>query len=189
MEVCSSLRDKTFIPLTSHSILKCLCTGLFHHLWERKDLLQKIHVMEGDILLEDLGLHPLDKEELLDKTHFVIHSAAAVALDDPIKETLTNNYFSTSRLLKLCQKMPYLRSYAHVSTAYVSINSEPGSVVEEKVFQLKHGDQVWISQSPLLLSIFRQTFPRFNGWFGPCMIKWKSLIILVRYKNAYHAVD
>lgn len=119
--------------------------GLFHNLWEQKDLLQKIRVVEGDILLEDLGLHVLDKEELLNKTHVVIHSAAAVALDDPIKETLMNNYFSTSRLLKLCQKMPCLRAYAHVSTAYVGINSEPGSIVKEKVFYLKHGDQVWIS--------------------------------------------
>lgn len=121
---------------------KLLSSGLFHHLWDRTDLLHKISAVEGDITQEDLGLKPHMKAELLERVNFVMHSAAAVALDDPIKDTLRNNYLSTYQLLELCQQMTNLQSYAHVSTAYVNINFESGSVVKEKVYPLKQGDQI-----------------------------------------------
>lgn len=119
-----------------------LLQGLFNKLWNREDLLCKIQLVEGDITQEDVGIHPDDKDELLKSTHYVIHSAAAVALDDPIKKTLRNNYVSTFRLLELCKKMPNLRSYSHVSTAYVNITFGSGSVVKEKVYPLVKGDRV-----------------------------------------------
>lgn len=116
--------------------------GLFHHFWKAQDVLKKIRVVEGDITQEDLGLDAKDKEDVINNVQFVIHSAAAVALNDPMKKTLSNNYMSTYRLLELCNKIPNLLSYTHVSTAYANINFERGSTVKEKVYPLVKGDRV-----------------------------------------------
>lgn len=128
-------------------VLVLLPAGLFSQLWDFKDILEKVKVVEGDITQDDLGFNDDDREELLSNVNIVIHSAAAVALDDPIKKTLRNNYLSTYRLLELCKQMPHLKSYAHVSTAFVNISHERGSVVKEKIYPLVKGDMVshiWI---------------------------------------------
>lgn len=116
-------------------------------LWDRAGAFSKIQLIEGDITQDNLGIHKDDLQDVLRSTNIVIHSAAAVALDDPIKKTLHNNYISTMRVLELCKKMINLHAYAHVSTAYANINFERGSVVKEKIFPLFLGDNV----SPLLL--------------------------------------
>lgn len=126
-------------------------TGLFNQLWEHKDILHKIKIVEGDITQDDLGFDTKDRDEMLENVNFVIHSAAAVALDDPIKKTLRNNYLSTLRILELCQKMSHLESYAHVSTAFVNITHESGSVVKEEIYPLVKGDLVSYCCNHLIL--------------------------------------
>lgn len=98
--------------------------------------------MEGDVSIEGLGLVPEDAEEISRNVEYVIHSAAAVALDDPIKKTLINNYVSTQNVLKICEGISKLRAYVHISTAYVNITFPPGSTVKEKIYPLQHGDRV-----------------------------------------------
>ncbi|GMH35777.1 hypothetical protein BSKO_03645 [Bryopsis sp. KO-2023] len=121
---------------------KLLSTGLFNKLWDRRDILEKITLLEGDVTQTDLGLHASDKAELVGKANFAIHSAAAVNLDDPIQKTLKNNYMSTRNVLELCKQMTNFRSYVHVSTAYVNITFKSGATVKEKIFPLMHGDTV-----------------------------------------------
>ncbi|KAH6935064.1 hypothetical protein HPB50_003149 [Hyalomma asiaticum] len=52
---------------------------------ERPQSFQKIVVLEGDLTLPDLGLKPKDRELLVDTVNVVIHSAATVKFDEPIK--------------------------------------------------------------------------------------------------------
>lgn len=52
---------------------------------ERPQAFQKIVVLEGDLTLPDLGLKPKDRQLLVATVNVVIHSAATVKFDEPIK--------------------------------------------------------------------------------------------------------
>ncbi|CAD7696873.1 unnamed protein product [Ostreobium quekettii] len=121
---------------------KLVNSGLFHKLWDKAETLQRVRLVEGDITVEGVGLEDRVVEELSQNVEYVVHSAAAVALDDPIKKTLLNNYMSTKNLLSLCETMRKLRVYVHISTAYVNITFPSGSVIKERIYPLYNGDQV-----------------------------------------------
>eukprot|EP00798_Chlamydomonas_sp_ICE-L_P032191 gene32191-16734_t len=71
----------------------------------------------------------------------VIHSAARIALEDPIQVTLRHNYQSTLSVMKAAQAMQNLHSIVHISTTFVNINHPSGSSIAEKIYPLKFGDQ------------------------------------------------
>eukprot|EP00210_Caulerpa_lentillifera_P002675 g2555.t1 len=123
-------------------IQSLLDSGVFNLLWDKPEVLAKVEVIPGDIGTENLGLEKAHCDVLLKEVEFVIHSAAAVALDDHIQKTLNSNYCGTKRLMEFCTKMFQLKSVCHVSTAFVNIPLSRGSTVLERIYPLMHGDHV-----------------------------------------------
>lgn len=122
---------------------KCFwIVGLFNMLWDKTDRLSKIHLVDGDVSIEGLGMKPEDAKNIAQNVNYVIHSAANVSLDDPIQKTLMNNYVSTRNVLKICEGIVKLRAYVHISTAFVNINFPKGTTVKEKIYPLLNGDKV-----------------------------------------------
>ena len=56
---------------------------------------QKIVTIQGDLLVENLGLSADDREAIISNVDIIINSAASVKFDDPLKEALEINYFGT----------------------------------------------------------------------------------------------
>ena len=52
----------------------------------------KIVAIEGDLVIEGLGLSELDRKLIINDTDIFINSAASVNFDDPLKEAMSINY-------------------------------------------------------------------------------------------------
>ena len=64
----------------------------------------KIIPIQGDLIVEGLGLSPEDLELIVNSVDIIINSAASVNFDDPLKDALNINYFGASRILELAKK-------------------------------------------------------------------------------------
>ncbi|OQR79743.1 putative fatty acyl-CoA reductase-like [Tropilaelaps mercedesae] len=116
---------------------KMLQDSLFTETLNRRgpEAWKKVHAVSGDVLQPDLGLCPSDRQKLTDEVSIVIHSAASVRFDDPLREAIDMNMGGTKRLLELAKHMVNLKSVVHISTAYTNCTQE---FAEEKIYDLPH---------------------------------------------------
>ncbi|CAD1481289.1 unnamed protein product, partial [Heterotrigona itama] len=96
-------------------------------------IFSKLHPVEGDVGMPDLGLSSKDKIILIEKVNVVYHAAAAVSFNQPLDEAVNINTKGTSRVIDLCKKLKHLISFIYVSTAY-SNASKDLSEIKEKVY-------------------------------------------------------
>ena len=92
----------------------------------------KIHPIQGDLIIDKLGLSPGDKQTLVNEVNVIINSAASVNFDDPLQEALQINYFGCQRMLALAKECTNLSVFTHVSTAYV--NCDRRGYIDEIVY-------------------------------------------------------
>ncbi|CAG9794393.1 unnamed protein product [Diatraea saccharalis] len=97
---------------------------------EQPEQLQKLQVVPGDILVEDMGMAMSDRAMLQNECQIVFHCAACVRFDMFIRDALNLNTVGTQRVLDLV--------FVHVSTAY---NHCELDVLEEKLYPSKHKPQ------------------------------------------------
>ncbi|KAH9636843.1 hypothetical protein HF086_017798 [Spodoptera exigua] len=92
--------------------------------------LDKLCVVSGDVSKPQLGM---DAEAIaqLREVSIVFHSAATLKFDEPLPVAIEQNVRSVERLLDICDKLPNMAAFIHVSTAYS--NAEL-TVVEERVY-------------------------------------------------------
>lgn len=83
---------------------------------------KKIVPIQGDLIVDELGISKQDQERIINEVDIFINSAASVNFDDPLKEALNINYFGAQRMLNLAKKCKKLEVFTHVSTAYVNCN-------------------------------------------------------------------
>lgn len=84
------------------------------------DIFKKLVAVSGDVGEDSLGLSAADRKLLVDKINVVIHSAATLDFQEPLRPTVTVNLLGTRQVMTLCSQMRGLRSMVHVSSAYVS---------------------------------------------------------------------
>ncbi|KXZ56626.1 hypothetical protein GPECTOR_1g564 [Gonium pectorale] len=120
-------------------VARVLGSGLFTQL--RRS--HRASLAKGDLMHPGCGISEAALREMAAQPALVvIHSAARIALDDPIQETLRNNYEGTRRLLGLLEsRLPNCAGFVHVSTAFVGMNQPHNSVVPERLQPLMFGDQ------------------------------------------------
>lgn len=100
---------------------------LEHLWWERPDLKselgKRIIPVVGDITCEDLGLSDTIKNELIERTEYIIHCAANVEITRSKEHLRKINVDGTQHVLDFAcriQEHHPLKCLSHVSTAYVS---------------------------------------------------------------------
>ncbi|KAG5667599.1 hypothetical protein PVAND_015575 [Polypedilum vanderplanki] len=84
------------------------------------EALKKISLIEGDISKENLGMSESDQKLFCEKINIIIHSAATLNLQEPIKVAVATNLQSVKELMNLARKVKKLDSFVHVSTAYTN---------------------------------------------------------------------
>ncbi len=88
----------------------------------------KIHVIEGELTRDRLGLDDATYERLRDDVDVIIGNGALAVFDAPLDDALQTNALGPQRLLALARGAPRRPFLAHVSTCYVG--NVPGPVFE-----------------------------------------------------------
>jgi fatty acyl-CoA reductase len=76
---------------------------------EKPDALQKVISIQGDVLLEELGLTPESKARLQEEVSVVFHFAATLRLEAKLKDAVEMNTMGTWRVLQLARDMTQLK--------------------------------------------------------------------------------
>lgn len=82
--------------------------------------------------LDDLGLSNDSRQELIDNVNVVIHNAANVRFDSPLKAAIVTNVVATITMLELAKQMKQLLTFVYVSTCYSQCGLE---VTEERAYK------------------------------------------------------
>lgn len=132
---------------------------------DKKD--KKIQLLRGDISKEMLGLEKELYKDLVVKITHIIHTAADLQLNAPLKELRKINVQGTLNVLKLGHDANFdhgIQRFSHVSTAYVA-GGQKGFVNEDSLTdeygflsnyeRSKFEGEVEVRKSGLPVSIFR----------------------------------
>lgn len=98
---------------------------------EQAEFGDKIVPVASDLMQPDLGLSASDMEHLLSSVNIIIHCAATIRFDEPLKFALQLNVVATRTLLGLARRMSNLEVFVHTSTAYSNCNRR---YIEETVY-------------------------------------------------------
>lgn len=79
--------------------------------------MDKLFAIEGDICLPLLGLSA-ESLQLIENVDIVIHSAATIRFDEPLRVAIKINVGGTHECIKVGQKMNDLKLFVHVSTYF-----------------------------------------------------------------------
>lgn len=99
---------------------------------------QKLHVIPGDILVEDLGISKEDRRLIHEEAQIIFHCAACVRFDMFIKDAVKMNVVGTKMVLELAEGVKNLEAFIHVSTSYCRCEVP---LLEEKLYPAKHRPQ------------------------------------------------
>lgn len=95
-------------------------------------VLSRIHPVQGDVGLPDLGLSPEDRIMLIENVNIVFHTAATVKFTEPLNVAVNINTTGTARIIQLCKQLKRVISIIYVSTAYSNAHLPE---IEEKVYE------------------------------------------------------
>lgn len=84
------------------------------------DIFQKLIPIQGDVGFDNLGISPSDRQTLINNVNVIIHSAATLDFNEPLKPTVNTNLLGTRRVTQLAKEVRNLAAYVQVSSAYVN---------------------------------------------------------------------
>lgn len=93
--------------------------------WEKR-----VEVIDADLSLDRAGIREETLAPWLGKVTHIIHCAASVDFDRPVREACASNITSALTVLELARRMPQLCKMVSTSTAYVTPH-RAGPILEE----------------------------------------------------------
>ncbi|GJQ78020.1 hypothetical protein Trydic_g2369 [Trypoxylus dichotomus] len=116
---------------------------LFEKVRELKgeQIFEKCVAVTGDVIESNLGISEEDRQTLKREVEYVIHAAATVRFDEPLKTALLINTKGVFSSLQLAKEMQKLKCFAYISTTFCHPEEE---VLEEKVYRSKHHPERFI---------------------------------------------
>lgn len=106
---------------------------LFDKLKEKQPKFRhQVVAIAGDCEQSGLGMSAGDRETIVRNVSIVFHVAATVRFDEKLKLAVPINVRSPKDMISLCNEMPCLKSFVHVSTAYAAC---PEDFIEERLYQ------------------------------------------------------
>lgn len=92
----------------------------------------KIHIIEGDILRNDVVSRVEDVDLLSEEVDHVLHLAAKYDLTMEVLEAYTHNVIGVQNTLTLCRKLENLKYFHHIST-YAVNGARGGRILEQEL--------------------------------------------------------
>lgn len=95
---------------------------LFERLINEKTdkVFSKIIPVIGDVSEQNLGICDEDRQAIIDNVHIVIHSAASLDFNQPLRTTVNINLLGTRYVMQLCEQITNIQAMVHISSAYVN---------------------------------------------------------------------
>ncbi|CAD6208193.1 GSCOCG00010446001-RA-CDS [Cotesia congregata] len=87
-------------------------------------VLSKIKVLPGDILEKNFGLSESQQNLLINEVDIIFHFAATLKLEAKLKDAIEMNAIGTAAVLELAKKIPKLKAFVHLSTAFCHVDQE-----------------------------------------------------------------
>lgn len=169
------IRSKRGVP--PHDRMQSLLHHELFHLLDQ-DQLRKVHVVEGDMLLPGCGINQSNMPLVAAVTH-VVHGAASIKFTDHIFKSLATNYQAVRELASLVSTAcPKLRSFTHISTAYVNGHLPQGSSVPERLLPARDAEGRLIQHAVFVRQLLSLSAPEAErkaaGLFpnNYCLTKW-----------------
>ncbi|KAI8433264.1 hypothetical protein MSG28_015335 [Choristoneura fumiferana] len=132
------MRSKKGLSITER-LADFLKSQVFSNLHENDPkCFEKLRLVSGDILVENLGISEEDREELRRECQIIFHCAACVRFDMKLRDAANLNTRGTLRVLELVEGMRNIEVYIQVSTAYCRCELP---VLEERVYETEHNPQ------------------------------------------------
>lgn len=94
--------------------------------------LDKLVAIEGDVRELELQMSA-ESVERIQNVQVLVHGAATVRFDEPLKESIIMNTRGTREVLNLAKKLKNLQLFAHISTAYTNPQND---LTEEKLYPI-----------------------------------------------------
>lgn len=94
--------------------------------------IDRIRVIDGNTRQLNVGLSPDDRQAIINNVDIIIHAAADVRFDLPLKELTLVNLRGTRELLKIAEQMKKLQLFTYISTAYSHCERKH---IEEKYYE------------------------------------------------------
>lgn len=98
---------------------------------EKKEALNKVEAVDGDITEQRLGLSEDDERLLVNSVNIVFHCAATVRFDEDLTKSIGMNVSGVLSMLALARQMTLLEAMVDVSTAYCNCDLPH---IEERVY-------------------------------------------------------
>lgn len=94
--------------------------------------MDRIRIIEGDTRKLDVGISLEDQQTISENVDIIIHAAADVRFDVPLKELSLVNLRGTREIIKLAEQMKNLQLFVYISTAYSHCHRPD---IEEKFYE------------------------------------------------------
>jgi fatty acyl-CoA reductase len=94
--------------------------------------LEKIKLVKGDILIDNLDINEKDTIELIENVNIIFHCAAKAKFSLTLRDALSHNLHATWRVLQLAEKIQNLVVFSHFSTCYCNPLDK---VMEERYYK------------------------------------------------------
>ncbi|XP_065170715.1 fatty acyl-CoA reductase wat-like [Atheta coriaria] len=114
----------------------------FHQMFESKmfdnvknkysNLKEKVCVISGDCLMENLGLNEKDRNFLVENIEVIFHVAATIRFNRKLKAAIQINVKTTKYLLDMAKEMKQLKALIYTSSAYSNCDKE---VIHEVIYK------------------------------------------------------
>lgn len=131
------------------------------------DISQKLVPIYGDLSKTDLGISDENRDILIQNVSVVLHVAANVKLDPPLRNAINDNLISTISLIQLCRQFTKLECFTYVSTLAV-LNHKCGK--QESVYSTSVSPEHVLNSCQILndqqlLDYRKQYFPEFPNTY------------------------
>lgn len=96
------------------------------------EYMKRIRVIDGNLLDLNVGISANDQQSIIENVQIVIHSAADVRFDEPLRHLILCNIRGTRELLALATRIRQLEVFLHISTAYSHC---PRTQIDEEFYE------------------------------------------------------
>ncbi|XP_061397100.1 fatty acyl-CoA reductase wat-like, partial [Musca vetustissima] len=135
----------------------------------RPNFMHKIHLIEGDCMLENLGISNDDHRTLIENVEVILHCAATIRFNETLSIATQINVQATMDLIAMAKEMKQLVSFVHVSTAFVNsvtthaeerFSSEQLTVSSQDLLNIKQslGSETFDSMSEKFVDKYPNTY-------------------------------
>jgi thioester reductase-like protein len=90
----------------------------------------KVEFVIGDMKTVNFGIEPAILRQLQDQVTLVIHAAAKIKLEGPIRDALESNCLPALEMARITSEFRRLKLFIQISTSYVNSHLPDGTVLE-----------------------------------------------------------